>query len=311
MNLDTLIDQIAIESAWLSNGESPNSDRYRKQVAVALVARVPLVLSSAIYSSLLAGGTPPKGLENTLGAGAGICGHHVQLSIAVLQALSIPVRDIQVFYRDSVRALNHTVIEMEWGGMWRMIDVTWGFVPHHGSLDSALSYEEAAGTGHREGLHHTVIPWRLAVESEYDIFGYLTPKPDALLYDGSGSARLIVDEGPMDLPHNRVYRAGHWHHRPGVDGQGVLTFEIPQGNWRIAVQGNSTSPGTLVAGAARLPLEAGEVRLEMTVAGSRGLDIGFEPETAYGHLELLAVTGHPASGPVVESHVELRPAAAF
>ncbi len=195
MTLDDLIEMIREEAIHLGNGAALTSDVGVQQVAVSTLARVPVYVSSAIYSSRLLGGTPPHRVENVVGSGAGICGDHVGVALRVFDAMAIPVRDLQVFYRYDGEELNHTFIEVSWGGSWRLIDVTWGFIPHRGSLDTALSYEEAAREQHRAGLHHSMIPWRIAVEDAFDIFSYLTVDIDLLRFGDHPSGELPTLEG--------------------------------------------------------------------------------------------------------------------
>lgn len=290
MNLDTLVAQVGVEVTHLANGSPAASDEYRQQAAVSVIARVPVLLSSAIYSSHLAGGTAPTTQASAFAMGAGICGHHVALAVEVLQALSVPVRDVQVFYRDGGLVLDHTFIEVEWGDAWRMIDTTWGFIPYEGSLASALSFEEAALANHREGLHHPAIPWRRAVEDAYDIFGYLSCPRDGLFHDGSGAMAVDVTEGEVAFPHpQRIYRAGSWDHRAGVSGQGRLQVRVPEGTWSVAVDASASAPGTITAGDLVRTVPVGSVRFELAVRGPTDLDVAFESETPHASLSVGAL----------------------
>lgn len=289
MNLDSLVDRIRTEVAHLTNDAPPASDEYRQQSVTSTLARVPVELSSGLYSALLAGGTPPTGLENTIATGAGICGHHVAVATVLMETLAVPVRDIQVFYNDGDIALNHTLIEVEWGDRWRMVDVTWGFVPHRGSLDSALSYEEAARDNHREGLHHTLIPWRNAVQDKIDIFGYLTPAPDGLYYDGAGAIRVDPNIEAVELRHPRICKTGTWAHRAGVDGSGHIIVRVPDGERRVTLQGSATRSGVATAGDAEQRVEAGEVQLEFAASGPADLEIRFQSDDDLGFVQVSSI----------------------
>lgn len=291
MTVDLLADQIATEVRHLTNNAAPDSDVFRQQAAVSVMARVPVILSSAIYSSDLAGGTASTGLETTLALGAGICGDHVGLGTAIFDSLAIPYRDVQVFYHDDGTAHNHTFLEILWGGEWRMVDITWGFIPHRGHLDSALSYRQAADENHRDGLHHTLIPWRMAVESKYDIFGYLTSGADAVYYDGLGALKTTLAEGNAVFDHPGTNWLGRWPHREDLRGDHAMSLTISKGLWTVSIEGTANKSGRLYVDEDFVVLTPGEHKLSFDARGPVSLRLGFRPDSTTGYLEISELAG--------------------
>ena len=304
MTLDQLIDQIRTEVLRLTNSATPDSDEFRQQTSVSLIARIPVILSSAIYSFHLASGTAPRGIGNTLALGAGLCGDHVLTGEAVLEALGVPHRDIQVLYTDGETPLNHTFLEIPWAGSWRMVDVTWGFIPHAGSLESALSYQDAVASNHREGLHHSSIPWRRAVEDKYDIFGYLTGDPDAVFVRGSGDVRVALTEGAIELIHPTSNLIGSFPHRPGVSGEHKLSVAVPEGAWRLDMTISTARSGEINVAGRSLRVTEGHHRGVVKVKGPCQTEIRFSPDSADGHLELEELRGGRLRAPT-EVHWKL------
>lgn len=243
MRLGPLISQINREVSLLTEGALPASTGFRVQAAISVLARVPILLSSAVYSDDVASGLPPVGLDNALAAGSGICGNHVELGLALFDGLGIPARDVQIYYDTTDGPLNHTVVEVYWDEAWRMIDLTYGFIPHRGLLQSALSFAEARTEPQRSGLHHELIPWRLATKAQYDIFNYLDAKADAILYSGEGIIPIEINEGPTRLPHPPLlYTIGpkpHYRVGPQRTSQNVITLQVPAGRWEAKISGNA------------------------------------------------------------------------
>lgn len=291
MIVDVLVDQIATEVRHLTNNATPDSDGFRQQAAVSVMARVPVILSSAIYSSDLAGGTASEGLETTLALGAGICGDHVGLGAVIFDLLAIPYRDVQVFYHDDGTARNHTFLEILWGGEWRMVDITWGFIPHRGNLDSALSYRQAADENHRDGLHHTLIPWRIGVESKYDIFGYLTSGADAVYYDGLGALKTTLAEGKAVFDHPRTNWLGRWPHRGDMSGDHAMSLTIPKGSWTVSIEGTANQSGRFYVDEDFVELTTGENKLGFDARGPVSLRLGFRPGSTTGYLAISELAG--------------------
>lgn len=306
MNPDVFIDRLRIEAAHLSGNADPGSDAFRMQVATTLLAWVPIYLSSGIYSSLLASGTPPAGLLQTLDIGAGICGHQVELAVTALESLGIPWRDVQIFYEVENEARNHTVVEIEWASAWRMVDVTWGFIPHEGDLGSAMSWESAAAKNHRQGLHNHSVPWRANVEKSEDVFSYLKPNADLVLYSGSGDFTIPIRPGNTDLPHKNVVRTGSWRHLLSMRSSGVIRLVNEEGIHKVALQCVADHPGTLRLGEHSLSIEAGPQLLEVIVGETGEHMLTFVPESTIGAvvvetLEVSRLTTDMVTAPIISS----------
>lgn len=303
MTIDDLTDQIRTEAAHIAQTADASDDRFRVQVAIALASRVPVVLSSAIYSALAAGGTPPGSAHDSLSLGAGICGHHVALGAAVLDGLAVPHRVVQVFYTDpAFGPLNHTFLEVSWGDAWHLVDLTWGFIPHDGEVATALDYATARALDHRTGFHHSAIPWRMAVEEKYDLFGYLTDDPDGVYIGGEGSIRLEAVEGRSHPPHDRTTRAGRWSATGGAI-TGVVELRIAEGPWAITLEGEAASGVLRVGGSVSDVAGAGTVTV--SVAGPTLVPIAFDTHGTFGTFTIRSVEGArrdaAPSEPVVEA----------
>ena len=119
MRFSALLDQLDREVRWLTNGAQPASTEFRVQATISILARVPILLSAATYSESLRSGSPPVGLDNTLAAGAGACGNHVELGLALFYGLGVPARDVQIYYVTADGPQNHTVVEAYWDEAWR------------------------------------------------------------------------------------------------------------------------------------------------------------------------------------------------
>ncbi len=249
MRFSPLLDQVDREVRWLTNSAQPTSTEFRVQAAISVLARVPILLSTAAYSESLGSGSPPVGLNNTLAAGAGACGNHVELGLALFEGLGVPARDVQIYYVMADGPVDHTVVEAYWDEAWRMIDLTYGFIPHRGLVQSALSFTEARAERHRSGLHHQLIPWRLATEANYDIFGYLDAKTDTVLYNGEGLIAVEINEGPSTLPHNAtLYVIGpkpHYRAGPKNRCENVITLRVPRGRWEAKIGGTAQAATAL------------------------------------------------------------------
>lgn len=290
-----LTDQIRREVEHLTDGAPPTADSYRQQAAISLMARLPVMMSSAVFSALKLDGVVPNSSERALSMGAGICGHHVEIGSTVLSSLAVPWRDIQVFYRKGEAAQDHTVIEVEWGDAWRMVDVTWGFIPCvNGSLDQALSYEEAAHQEWREGIHHSVVPWRRHVEWS-DIFSYLTNSPDAVYVSGEGVAHLRLESGVVDFPHPSSNVIGATAHLHGKRGDRVVRIHLPEGRWRLLMDVEAAVPGELASSGQRLRVDQGRATIEMGSGRRPFVDMRFDPDGDGGYVELIRVTGQQIS----------------
>ena len=232
----------AKEIALLSRGTTTSDVWFRQQAALYLANRIPQILSSGLYSILQEMGDAPRGLNNCISVGAGICGDHVHLAAQILEELDIPWRDIQIFYHDPIYGLlDHTVIELLWGEpseeTWHMVDVTWVFIPHQGDLTSALSFEDALDLDHREGFHSNAIPWRWNVEQNLDVFGYLSEPTVGIFVNGSGEIYREIDAKTHRLNLENEFILGESSHYLGRIGQVSQKVAIPSGAWRITLNG--------------------------------------------------------------------------
>lgn len=290
MNVDALARQIEREVMTLTNGAAPTTDTYRQQATVSVMGRVPLVLSAAVYSADLAAGGAPVGLEAKLASGSGICGNHVELGLNLFDRLGVPVRDVQIYY-GADEPLNHTVVEVEWGGGWRMVDLTWGFVPHTGSLEDALGFEAARSANERRGLHHRLIPWRRSVEPIFDIFGYLSEPADAILIAGNGEVRVDVIDGSADLRHPGLYRVGLGRRR-GSNADVVL--RVPAGSYSLAVEVRSRARATLDFGGIHHVAGEGSTTIGADVSGPVDIRLSLADKSDVVVLDVVGVTGRAA-----------------
>ena len=282
MRLEALVSQVQREVDTLTNGAHSTSTAFRVQAMVSIVARVPILLSSALYSADLLAGTAPVGVQDTLSQGSGICGQHVELGLVLFEGLGVPARDVQIFY-GAEEPLNHTVVEVEWGNDWHMVDLTYGFVPHRGSLSEALSFDEARAANHRNGLHHSMVPWRRCTEDVTDIFNFLNEPVDATLYGGVGSVVVEAKEGYLPLRHlDNVYLVGQRQHLGSViDAR--LTLRVPAGYWNIEIFGKMTratnAATELWIGDKCYKVEIGSNTIVVGASGPLDLELAMAPET--------------------------------
>ena len=284
MRFSALLDQLDREVRWLPTGAQPASTEFRVQATISILARVPILLSAATYSESLRSGSPPVGLDNTLAAGAGACGNHVELGLALFYGLGVPARDVQIYYVTADGPQNHTVVEAYWDEAWRMVDLTYGFIPHRGLVQSALSFTEAQTERHRLGLHHQLIPWRLATEANYDVFGYLDAKTDTVLYDGEGLIAVEISEGPAKLPHEAtLYVIGpkpHYRTGPKTRCENVITLRVPQGRWEAEIGGTAEAETTLCVGRSVHQVAAGQFTITHTLKGPDEIELGVTGDDA-------------------------------
>lgn len=273
MRLGPLVDQINREVRLLTEGAQPTSTDFRVQAAISVLARVPILLSSAVYSDDVASGSPPVGLGNALASGAGICGNHVELGLALFDGLGMPARDVQVYFTTVDGPLDHTVVEVYWDDAWRMIDLTYGFIPHRGLVQSALSFDEARAERHRSGLHHQLIPWRLATEANYDFFNYIDADADTVLYSGEGLIPVEINEGPASLPHHAtLYVIGpksHYRVGPRQQCQNVITLRVPPGRWEARIGGSAQDATSIRVARSVHQVDAGPFTITQSLKGPR------------------------------------------
>ena len=158
-------------------------------------------------------------------------------------------RDVQIYYVTADGPL-HTVVEAYWMRP-EDVDLTYGFIPHRGLVQSALLHR-GSDRASSIGAHHQLIPWRLATEANYDVFGYLEAKTDTVLYDGEGLIAVEISEGPSKLPHEAtLYVIGpkpHYRTGPKTRCENVITLRVPQGRWEAEIGGTAEAETTLCVG---------------------------------------------------------------
>lgn len=219
----------------MSGSADPDNDAFRAYAAVSAANYVRTLMSSARYSlALSTPGTPiPNGTEACLADRRGICGNHGAAFIDIMRALRVPAREVQVYYVDkSGNRASHMLAEVRWNGAWRMIDVTWGFIPHDGRFMDALSFAQARKRGGTAGWHDEVHASRVsAAMAKVDIFEYLTARPSDVLIAGAGTVRPYV----RDIVNGRVsYSMDHIPNHigrrimgSGLTGEVVYEIELP------------------------------------------------------------------------------------
>lgn len=305
MGLTQVINEFLEEAKELSllpessHHDIGSRDRFAKHLALLVAEKTCILLSPGTYNILNTNNElpdelteNPQDLEKFIQMGAGICGHHVEFAIQVFTKAGIRVRDIQIFYHDEKFGLqNHTFIEAFWDGDWRMIDPTWGFIPHKGSLETALSFETVLKEKVIEGTHFKTIPWRVEVEkSDFDIFGYAKADPEALYYSGCGYARLrITTEGEIPLvTGGKSLMVGRWWHRGIPTSSNKVHIDIPEGNWNLQldIQIRDCPEGIFTLSNAQYSISGSETSFSVRINGPLKTHISFESTTRTGFLKL-------------------------
>ena len=226
------VDFVRSEALGASGSADPDNDAFRAYAALSASNYVRTLMSSARYS--LAVTTPgtriPKGTELCLLDRRGICGNHVEGFVAIMKALGVPVREVQVYYAaKSGRRASHILADVQWNKAWRMIDVTWGYVPHRGSVMDALSFRQARKRGGTAGWHDEVDLWRAsAVNAKADLFEYLSAASADILIAGSGTIRPYVVEKEADRVRFGLEHIPNYFGRRGMlsGSTGEVAFEI-------------------------------------------------------------------------------------
>tara|TARA_B100000945_G_scaffold59678_1_gene44371 strand:- start:186 stop:1184 length:999 start_codon:yes stop_codon:yes gene_type:complete len=281
-----------------SHHDIGSRDRFAKHLALLVAEKTCILLSPETYNILNSNNElpdeltgKPQDLEKFIQMGAGICGQHVEFAMQVFTKAGIRVRDIQVFYLDEEFGLqNHTFIEAFWDGDWRMIDPTWGFIPHKGSLETALSFETVLKEKHCEGTHYETIPWRVEAEkTDFDIFGYAKVAPEALYYSGCGYAQMRISEGeiPLVMGGKRLL-IGRWWHRGIPTSSNKVLIDIPEGKWNLQfdIQITDCPEGIFTLSNAQYSISGSETSFSVRINGPLKTHISFESTTRAGYLTL-------------------------
>ena len=194
--IDHAVSFIDREAAHLAGTNNRQNDDFRRWAAISALNFVQHRVSSVNMSV-----APKEDLRNhgvsraeqTLQYEKGICGDQVEAFIAILQLLSVPVRDVQVYYVDDLMTTTqgHVLAEVQWGGSWRMFDVSWGYVPTDSS-GQIISYAAARKRNARHGLQNGLNPWWLEVSAQIDPLSYLDNLEASVLTSGTGSVLLNV-----------------------------------------------------------------------------------------------------------------------
>lgn len=320
MNLEQVINEILEEAKELSLvAERSNQNiefrfELAKQLAGLVAAKTCVLLSPNTYNMLsvnnelpppLTGN--PNDLKKFIEVGAGICGHHVEFAIQVFSKAKIPVRDVQVYYYDDNFGLqNHTFAEAFWDDSWRMIDSTWGFIPHRGSLNSILSFEAVLKDKHVEGTHYETIPWRVEAEkSDFDIFGYAKVAPEALYYSGCGYAHIRISEGeiPLVIGGKRLM-IGSWWHRGIPTSSNKVFIDIPEGKWNLQfdIEISACSEGIFLLGDSEYSIEGQKTSMSIKIDGPLETQMSFQSRTRAGYLQV-----NKASAEMLETNSSQKP----
>lgn len=268
---DNAIDFVRSEASYLSKDKP---ETYRFYAALSAMNYLQANLSSTRASQHLE--AAHKGISPTefcLIHKRGACGNQVEAFIEIMKALNIPSRPVQVYYETDGTRYSHIVAEVEWGGRWHMLDITWGFIPHNGDPMSALSYKQARERGGHEGLHNHANPLRVfKIAKQEPIFDYLH-KGDTVI-DGFGSVHIPLQGNTFnfsDLP-SYVGRS-----RTQSGNIGTLSLLID-------------ANGILVVSPAAVGCKSGKL-----TNGTESVEISESPMTLHvsGQTRLSVISNHP------------------
>lgn len=194
--LSKAIEFVAEEVAYLAAEDEPTRRFY---VALAAASYVQANLSSARFGAYYDRGEDLTSLTvgECLRDGVGICGNHMMAFEAILNALDVPVRRVQIYYvRPDGSRQGHAMNEVEWDDSWRLFDITWGFVPMG---EDVLSFEELRAGVPYEPLHNALNPWTVFTkQAGIDFLEYRHLDVD-VVYDGTGVIRPYATDGEFDL----------------------------------------------------------------------------------------------------------------
>jgi hypothetical protein len=258
------VDFVRSEALAMAGSADPDSDAFRAYAAISAANYVRTLMSSARYSLALStpGTALPSGTEACLADRRGICGNHAAAFIDIMKALRVPAREVQVYYVDKSGArASHMLAEVRWNDAWRMIDVTWGFIPHDGSVMDALSFEQARMRRGTAGWHDEVHVSRAsAVMAKADIFEYLTTRQADVLIAGTGIVHPYVgrtSQGRVSYSFDHLpNHVGKRLMGSGLIGEVVHEIELPSGYAALTVVPlhMRCESGTLFANAKGLPV---------------------------------------------------------
>lgn len=231
------IEFVRSEALAMAGSADPESDAFRAYAAISAANYVRTLMSSARYSLALStpGAALPSGTEACLADRRGICGNQAAAFIDIMKALRVPSREVQVYYVDKSGArASHMLAEVRWNEAWRMIDVTWGFIPHNGRFMDALSFEQTRKRRGTAGWHDEIHASRVsAAMAKVDIFEYLSAQPSDVLIAGTGVVRPYVGktiQGRVSYSFDHIpNHVGRRLMGSGLIGEVVHEIEMPPG----------------------------------------------------------------------------------
>lgn len=228
-------------------------------LAATAVGYVSNRLSSLRYGFLVG----MAGRENPTSAvcvdlGIGMCGHHVETTLALVRGLGLKARSVQFYWVGAQGSASHILAEVHAGGAWRLFDVTWGtwFTRSAGNPLDIASYADLdrdhLGSLHRQ-VDATSPTYLTARLSGVDPFDYLRAwDTKSVLIGMSGTVRLV---GQADKDGQR------WIPRdvPNFVGRTLDHGEPASGAVQLALVSNGDTTRGLVFDDAVVACQRGEV----------------------------------------------------
>jgi hypothetical protein len=245
-------------------------------LALAISGFVQERVSSAHYQSTKRVGAAPTmtSTAQCLMRQSGLCGHQGRAAVDLARRLGVPSRLVQLYWLEkSGKRASHVLVEYEWGGKWRLFDLTWGayFTRPGGAPYEALSWAELAAGGPFETHRNELDLWLTSnLMVGIDVFSYIERvarggDPDAgVLIDGVGSVEpALQTDGSYSWAHVADY-VGRTTLLPGHPAitDSVQRFDLPRGATRLKVSVrdfNGCSAGETVS------VEAGRTRRSFPV----------------------------------------------
>jgi hypothetical protein len=271
--LDQATEFVRDEAEALSGTLDTSTDAFRYYASLSAMTLVQTRLSSIRYAAMMTkpGFKPPVTPEDALAQGVGLCGDHTAAFEAIFDRLGIPSRRVQVFWKPSTGdRYGHIFPEVFWGGRWRMIDVTNGFLPKGTTAFNVLSLAEVrAGMAYTPLLNQTS-PWFQNSSQSLDVLEYLTVSDIDIITDGAGVTHpYIVNATAAEIAFglgSLINYIGSVEVRKGVVSKHAYEIQVPAGFRYLEIDpgGKECVGGMLTLNNAALALPSGPLVVEVT-----------------------------------------------
>lgn len=299
--LDRAIDFVKVESEWLARTSDHTKAKFRYFAALSALTYVQTNLSSSrhnYYKNNDKGFPKKKDTETCLRLQVGVCGNHIEAFIAILVALDVPVRPVQIYYYDSSEKRQaHIVAEVKWDGKWHLFDVTWGFIPKT-ETGEVLSFSEVrTGAPHIPYLNK-LNPWYQYANTAYDVLQYIWAKDADIVVGGFGTIRPYLTGSNDDIANYGLAHIPNYIGRAPTltreTGNIVYEIDIPEkfNALNLNIKATACPGGQLTDGNISKPIKKGKVTFPVTSELMR-LTVTSERDTCYAVLDSIMATIAP------------------